>query len=73
MKHVTAFDGKIYFDFFDILFSNEFEKFKKINSAMKTCSENTCQNSGICSETSQGNYECLCREEYTGLRCECKK
>ncbi len=40
--------------------------------AIKVCSKDTCQNGGICVETSQSNYECLCTEEYTGKNCECK-
>jgi len=43
-----------------------FQKVKKL------CLEDTCQNGGICRETSRKNYECLCKEEFFGLNCECK-
>ena len=34
------------------------------------CSKNPCLNAGVCSELKDGDFQCRCKAEWTGKRCE---
>lgn len=38
--------------------------------AVSPCNPNPCQNNAQCMETSDGEFECICSEEFSGPRCE---
>ena len=44
----------------------------KTNSAVSPCSPSPCKNSARCVETNDGEFECICSEDFSGPRCEDK-